>query len=113
MIATVEVFRYSSTVCEFTFACLTQIENPQRQSIRHNRFPNLLLLVHEIELTEKWNIDKLLNDFEKKRKEIITTSILIRYKNTKIIRYIRTLKNYLFTFFTLQYYYYLLTIIHS
>lgn len=106
MIATVKVFRYSSTVCEFTFAYLTQIENPQRQSIRHNRFPNLLLLVHETELTEKWNIDKLLNDFKKKRKEIITTSILIRYKNTKI-------KNYLFTFFTLQYYYYLLTIIHS
>jgi hypothetical protein len=47
MIAAVEVFGYSSTVCESTFSCLTRLENPQRQSMKYKWLSSLALLAFE------------------------------------------------------------------
>lgn len=55
MIVSVEVFGCSSAVFEPTFSCLTRIENPQRQSMKHNRLSNLALLAFESKLTENLN----------------------------------------------------------
>lgn len=63
MVASVEVFGCSSAVCESTFSCLTRIENPQRQSMKHNRLSNLALLAFESKRTENLNIEELLMDF--------------------------------------------------
>ncbi|VVC33305.1 Hypothetical protein CINCED_3A019468 [Cinara cedri] len=68
MIAAVEVFGSGSAVCESTFSCLTRLENPQRQSIKHDRFSNLASLAFESERTEKLNLDALLMDFNKQKR---------------------------------------------
>lgn len=52
MIAVVEVIGCSSAVCESTFSCLTRIENPKRQSMKHNQLSNLALMAFESKRTE-------------------------------------------------------------
>ncbi|XP_008180186.1 zinc finger MYM-type protein 1-like [Acyrthosiphon pisum] len=65
MIAAVEVFGCSSAVCESTFSCLNRVDNPQRQSMSHNRLSNLTLLAFESKRTENLNMDLLLTNFNK------------------------------------------------
>jgi len=62
-----EVFGYSSTVCESTFSCLNRVDNPQRQSMSHNRLSNLTLLAFESKRTENLNMDLLLTNFNKQK----------------------------------------------
>jgi hypothetical protein len=67
MIAAVEVFGCSSAVCESTFSCITRLENPQKQSMKHKRLSNLALLAFESKRTENLNLDVLLIEFNKQK----------------------------------------------
>lgn len=67
MIAAIEIFGYSSAICELTFSCLTRFENPQRYSMKQNRFSNLAFLVFESKRTEHFNLVVLLVDFNNQK----------------------------------------------
>jgi hypothetical protein len=67
MIAAVEKFWCSSAMCESTFSCLTQLENPQRQSMKHKRLSNLALLEFESKRSKNLNLDVILMNFNKQK----------------------------------------------